>query len=540
MKKSLLLTIACFVLSFLTIQAQTPSVDFYQTEVIQQIRITLPQANWQYLMDSLYINGEKYLTGSVEINGQRFDGVGVRYRGTKSFQPGGKRNSMYLKLNHTKQNQNIQGYSTIKLSNSLRDPSMVREVLGYEIARRYMPTPKANFAQIYVNNQPYGLLVNIESIEKPFLEANFGDSDGVLFKSSSHDPYVNYPDQCKKNIFGSLEYDHDIDCYFMNWEKRSATGWDDLIELSRVLEQEPEKVASVLNVDRTLWMLAFNNVLVNLSSYTGQHSQNFYLYKDKFGQFNPIVWDLNLAFGSFKNIGTGSDLRLKELQELDPLLHLDNPTKPLISKLLQNEWHRKTYLSHVRTILYDVFLSGDYEARAKELQNTIQLAVVNDPNKYYTFDEFNKSLTETIGKLSKIPGIVELMSERSDFLKKHKDLASLPPAISDAKVLTRSQFSSRRVETFRVQAKVDRYPKRVKIMYRFSPDKPFRETLMMDDGNNNDEEANDGIYGVIIAPQSGETIIEYYIVAEGATMISFDPPNYMWKQHRATLEGINR
>jgi len=40
----------------------------------------------------------------------------------------------------------------------------------------------------------------------------------------------------------------------------------------------------VLNVDRTLWMLAFNNTIANLSSYSGQQSQNFYLYKDQYGQ----------------------------------------------------------------------------------------------------------------------------------------------------------------------------------------------------------------------------------------------------------------
>jgi hypothetical protein len=540
MKKRLLLSLICLSLPCLLLRAQVSSVDFYQTDVIQQIRITLNESNWQYVLDSLYLNGKQYLTGSVEINGQRFEGVGVRFRGTKSFQPGGKRNGLYLKLNHRNRNQAIQGYNTIKLSSALRDPSMIREVLGYEIARNYLPTPKANFAQVYINNQPYGLLVNVESIEEPFLQSNFGDSNGPLFQSSSHDPYMNYPSQCKQNIFGSLEYDHDIDCYFLNWEKKSATGWDDLIELTRILEQEPEKINSVLNVDRTLWMLAYNNVLVNLSSYTGQHSQNYYFYKDKFGQFNPILWDLNLNFGSFKNVGSGSDLKLKQLQELDPLLHIDNPTKPLISKLLENEWYRKVYLSHVRTIVYEQFSSGKYEQRAKELQNLIQLAVVNDPNKLYTFDDFNRSLTETIGNLSRIPGIVELMSARTNFLKRHKDLAALPPAISDTKVLTRSQFSSRRVDTFRVQTKVDRYPKRVKLMYRFSPDEPFREVAMSDDGQNNDGEANDGIYGVIIAPQSGQTLIEYYVVAEGATMVSFDPPSYMWKQHRATLEDINR
>ncbi|MBK8428777.1 MAG: CotH kinase family protein [Lewinellaceae bacterium] len=61
------------------------------------------------------------------------------------------------------------------------------------------------------------------------------------------------------------------------------------------------------------------------SSYTGNYSQNYYLYKDNFGRFQPVHWDLNLAFGSFKNTGKGSDLEIEDLQTLDPLLHADNP-----------------------------------------------------------------------------------------------------------------------------------------------------------------------------------------------------------------------
>ena len=93
---------------------------------------------------------------------------------------------------------------------------------------------------------------------------------------------------------------------------KSKDGWDDLIELTDILNNKPKEIEKVLNVDRALWMLAFNNVLVNLSSYSGQHSQNYYMYKDSKGHFNPVVWDLNLSFGSFKNTGNGSDLKLKD------------------------------------------------------------------------------------------------------------------------------------------------------------------------------------------------------------------------------------
>ena len=91
----------------------------------------------------------------------------------------------------------------------------------------------------------------------------------------------------------------------------SGEGWTDLQELTKVLNTDPGKIDRILDVDNALWMLALNNVMVNLSSYSGNHSINYYLYKDGNGRFQVVPWDLNLAFGSYKNTGSGSDLELK-------------------------------------------------------------------------------------------------------------------------------------------------------------------------------------------------------------------------------------
>jgi hypothetical protein len=63
---------------------------------------------------------------------------------------------------------------------------------------------------------------------------------------------------------------------------------------------------------------------------------------------------------------------------------------------------------------------------------------------------------------------------------------------------------------------------------------------MMDDGKHNDGAANDGIFGAVIVPQNGERSIQYYIVAENATLMEFSPSNYMWDVHSTTLEALNK
>lgn len=526
-----------FCVSF--ISAVSAQKDFYDTNTIQDIRITFEQKNWRYMLDSLRYNGDALLKGRVDINGQRFDGAGIRYRDGKAFTPGGRRNGLFVVLNHMNDSQNYQGYTDLDLSSALRDPSMVREVLGYEIIRRYAPAPKANYSKVTINGEYYGLFVNVETVTNTFLTNHFGTSQGSLFKSNPN-TIEQAPDGCKAKSYASLQYDKDPACFKFHFEGSDNADWRELVELTRVLDESPEEIDRVLDVDRTLWMLAFNNLLVNLSSYTGQHSPHYYLYNDGKGRFVPIVFDLNLAFGSFKNTGVGSDLGTKELLELPALLYADDVTKPLISVLLSNELHRKQYISHMRTIMAEYFVSGLFEKRARELQQLISDAFSKDSNRYYPVEDFNRSLMETIGTRSNIPGIVDFMQKRLAYLEQDEAFQVVPPSITEVKVIHRERFASQQVTDFKIQAKVEKYAKNVRLFYRFESSQDFAETPMQDDGRRHDEQANDGIYGVVVQPAPGSSRIEYYIMAENAKAVNYDPPRYTYDRHSTTLAEINQ
>ncbi len=512
--------------------------DFYSTDRVREIRITFQQDDWAVLLDSFKMNGSSdMLVGKVSIEGSIYDNVGIRFRGNRSFTMKGKRNPLFLKMNYINKKQKHQGYETMKLSNAVRDPSLIREVLGYEIARKYMVAPQANYLKVYVNNYYYGLFVNIEAVDDEFLDKHFGDDKGTFVKCTP-DLDRSIPKGCMPNVHGALAYEEDVNCYLNNYELESEDGWDDLIQLTKMLNQQPDRIEKVLDVDKTLWMLAFNNVLVNLSSYSGQVSQNFYLYKQTNGQFAPIIWDLNLAFGSFKRANAGSDLSLKELQQLDPLLHLDHDYKPLISQLLKKTIYKKIYLSHIRTLVYENFENGWYETRAQELQNTIKGPFIDDTYQTYDYRDLQKSLTSTVGQKSKIPGITELMGKRAKFLKKHPSLRVIPPTISNIGVKKREKFASKKINQFVITAKVNKRPKNVTIYYRYTSDSVFNAVAMLDNGKKMDDKAGDKTFTIAI-PTTETEQIEYYIVAENAAAITYSPSNYMFKQHKTTIEEVN-
>ena len=536
--KKLLFTLIIILPNLIFAQAGKTVRPLFDKKTIGEVRITFANKNWVDALDSMRVYGMGLMNASVSIDGQKYDGVGVRFRGDKSYQTGLKRNPFTIKLNYTNPNQNHQGYTALKISSALRDPSLVREVLYQEIAGKYMPTPQANYTKLYVNEEYIGIFVNLESVDKQFAAAHFGSSSNAFFKAGvDYKPEV--PTTCKQNIYGSLEYEDNLDCYKGNFEMTSDGGWNELQELTKVLNNDPAKIDRLLDVDNTLWMLALNNVMVNLSSYSGSHSANYYLYKDSNGRFQPVPWDLNLAFGSYKNTGNGSDLELKDLQNLDPLLHADNPLKPLISQLLKDPLNRKIYLAHIRQIVEENFGNGSYEKRAQELQGMIVVPFNDDKYKAYTLADFKNSLHETVGKKSKIPGLVELMSKRSKYLKTHPELTALPSAVSDVKVQGRGKFENQKLNSFRITARADRFPKRMFLYYRLNPKQPYTMMPMTEEGST---EVPSGVkeFSATVDGQSPDAVLDYYLLAENPGSVIFAPANYMGAPYKVKLSDLNK
>ncbi len=542
MIKNIPFLLFCLLSLLSTLSAQNAEIakvdDFYQWDKIQDIHVNFQEENWNELLDSMRLYGNTMLTADVTIGDKTYNGAGVRYRESRSFQINQMRNALHIELDFSIRNQNHQGYSNIILSNALRDPSMMREVLAFEIAGKYMHAPQANFANVKVNGKDYGFFVNIEAVDEPFLQKRFDADDNTLIKAS---PAIGQTtnSSCKKNVFSGLDVEGDMSCYKANYLVTPEDGWDDLVELIETLNNNTENIEEILDVDQVLWMHAFNSVILNLSSYSGQHSNNYYLYKDDFGFFHPIVWDLNLAFGSFKNIGTGSDLSIGELQKLDPVLHHDNSLKPLISKLLNVPTFRKIYFAHIRTIINDNFKNNQFENRVKEIKELITPYVNQDKNKSYTNEEFSKSLTEITGQRSRIPALLSLMQNRISFLTNLNELEVIPPQITDIEVFHRPKYSNKKVETFKFTARVSKMPESVALFYRFHENQPWQMKIMEKDGTiaGDDKET---VFLLEIDPEGLSEDIQFYFRTMNAGAADYFPSNYMFIPFEANLKELNQ
>ena len=87
--------------------------------------------------------------------------------------------------------------------------------------------------------------------------------------------------------------------YMPYYDIESDFGWSNLYHLIDTLNNAPDEIDQVLNVDRTLWMHALNYSMINFDSYIG-YGQNYYLYLDQANQFNPDNLGFKYVFREFQ------------------------------------------------------------------------------------------------------------------------------------------------------------------------------------------------------------------------------------------------
>ena len=157
----------------------------YDNTNVTTIEIFFSTSNWDQILDNYYAAGmdQRLIADSVVINGSMKDSVGVKYKGNSTYNANNDKNPLNLSLDYIQGNQDYQGFRTIKLSNGKNDPSFIREVLSYEIARKYMVAPQSNFAEVHINGNYHGMYVNSESINSDFQDDYlYADPDNTRFK----------------------------------------------------------------------------------------------------------------------------------------------------------------------------------------------------------------------------------------------------------------------------------------------------------------------------------------------------------------------
>ena len=321
-----------------------PTTPLYDLGTLRTIFLQFESEDWERELADFH-NTDVEVPATMTVDGRTYKSVGVQFRGASSFRmvPEGLKRSLNVSIDSIVDDQNLGGYRTLNLLNANNDPTFLRAMLYTEIARRYIPTPYLNYVRVVINGESWGVYLNAQQFNSDFVRDWFKAKGGARWKAPG-----------SPRGQAGLEYlGEDPSRYGRLYEiktKDDPESWQALIRLTRVLnETPPDKLeaalAPMLDIDATLKFLALEVVMVNSDGYWTRAS-DYNVYRDPSGRFHIIPHDVNEALGGE---GGGRSFNGRGAQ-LDPLVAIDDPSKPLRSKLLAVPALRERYLGYVTDI----------------------------------------------------------------------------------------------------------------------------------------------------------------------------------------------
>lgn len=480
-----------------------------------------------YLVNAWFYNPSERIPARLTLNGVLHDSVGVRYKGNSTFclpnDVFSPKVPYNIDMNYFIGGQKLLKYKKVKLANAWMDATFLKQIVASNIYRRYLPTGESNLVKLNVQGNYVGLYVNDESINKQFLSKHFNEKSGALFKCDNIDRFcdtANAPTAMPPNLFYMGD---DSTLYYNSYDIKSEYGWKEFINLMKTIDLDFQNIDSVLNVDRTLWAFAVNQVIANLDCYNTYYVHNYYMYQTKDGLFQMIPWDLD---NSFVGAIMGWDYwNPSNVYEYDPY-YTGGPytgpsgtpqpweARPLLFKLLNDPYYRKVYSAHMRTIIEESLDTAQIRVNIENLQSLAYNAASQDNNKVFTMNEYYNNTESAIWAAFNwgFGGILSTVNERKQFLLNHPEISLIPPQISNVYVnnglVTAEVFNANTVE---IMATTSEYNSK------------FNSFPMYDDGTNGDLLANDGVYTADLPFQFSGLDVKFYIRSENDDAIKLKP-----------------
>jgi hypothetical protein len=386
-----------------------PDSPLYDTGTLRTLFLDFENADWEKELSDFH-DTDVEVPATLMVDGKTYKDVGVHFRGMSSYMMvgEGRKRSLNLSMDLVKEKQDLRGYRTLNLLNSAGDPTMMRAVLYSEIARHYLPVPRANWVRVVVNGEYWGVYVNAQQFNKDFAEEWWGSKKGARWKAPG-----------SPGGRAGLEYlGDDVAKYkerFQIKSKDDPKSWAALIELCRVLNQTPadqlvEKLSPILDIEGTLKFLALENVFINTDGYWTR-SSDYSLYRDEGGIFHIVPHDMNETFKEPE--GPGMDRSRSRGVALDPLVSAENERMPLLSKLLAVPSLRARYLGLIHEIAGTWLAWEKIAPIVEQYRSTIADAVKADTRKLAPTEAFEKGIAVSDPEPTAEPGRRRSMSLKS-------------------------------------------------------------------------------------------------------------------------------
>ena len=416
----------------------------FDQSTVHKIEITMD--GWDDFIDNC--TDEKYRACAVIIDGEAQGTVGIRAKGNTSLSSMAQYdNDRYsFKIEFDQKKKTYRGLDKLSLNNIIQDATYMKDYWSYTFMNQMgLASPLCSYTEIYVNGEYWGLYLAVEGVEEAFLERNYGEDYGELYKPDSlsfgggrgnglafdmqdfekklqgddteeqaaadenaandnaaptmpqdiqRATRINRGDFKQGGGMGGmgssdvkLQYiDDDPDSYANIFDNaKTKVKKKDQARLIAALKKLSEGDTSAVDTDAVAMYMAVHNFLCNGDSYTGSMVHNYYLY-EKDGVMSMIPWDYNLAFGGFT---VDSDATGTVNTAIDTLVSGgDDSDRPMAGWITASDESLALYHEKYQQFIDTVFTSGWFESEFDRVSAMIAPYVEKETRAFYSYEEF--------------------------------------------------------------------------------------------------------------------------------------------------------
>ncbi|MCG6959718.1 CotH kinase family protein, partial [bacterium BMS3Abin03] len=373
--KSIILRIVPFLIIATTLFAQSKeSWKLYDDTDVATVKINIdPVAlGWLYNnvdSDSLFYAQfyfkNKYIEETVDSVGFRLRGNTSRYSQKKSFK---------VSFNDFIPGRNFYGVDKLNLNGEHNDPSIVRSKLCWDLFNTIgMKSSRAAYADVYINDQYYGLYISVEHIDDEFLQKNFTDDTGNLWKCL-------YP--ADLNYLGSDQNLYKISAYDLKTNE-AGSDYSQLAHLIDILNNTPnnlfaDSLESIIYIDELLKYFSMDILTGSWDDYWALMNNYYLYYEPAAKKFHLIPYDYDNTFGID---WSGNDWAIADPYNFPQVVA---GYRPLAQRMMQNNQYRDLYTHFLEFYRENLFLLPLWENRIDSLRIMITPSALAD--NYRTLD----------------------------------------------------------------------------------------------------------------------------------------------------------
>lgn len=150
--------------------------------------IDIVMEDWDSFIETC--ENEEYAAATVVIDGNSVGNVGIRAKGNTSLSNvssmDSDRYSFKIEFDQYEDGKNYQGLDKLVLNNLIQDNTMMKDFLTYQLMGQFgVAAPLCSYAYLTVNGEDWGLYLALEAVEDSFLQRNYGNDFGDLYKPDS-------------------------------------------------------------------------------------------------------------------------------------------------------------------------------------------------------------------------------------------------------------------------------------------------------------------------------------------------------------------